>query len=222
MAPRKKKEMPRREEFLAAALARLSKYGYSATSTRDICADLGLVHSAIYNYFPSKEAVVLAIEERDMTEMLTELHETVASHADDPGARLIAVISYIFNQATQRRSAWRLLADMLRSISPQSRAVVVKRRDEFQSVATKAIEDASAAGLIYPTDGHTATLHVFGIAEGVSGWYRPSGKMTRDSVVSDAIIFALRALAAEPGLLASVGQASRPETQRSVTRRRKA
>ena len=55
----KKPEFPRREEFLNAALARFSRAGYSATSTREICADLNIVPSAMYNYFPSKEAVIL-------------------------------------------------------------------------------------------------------------------------------------------------------------------
>lgn len=219
MAPRRKKDMPRREEFLAAALARLSKHGYSATSTRDICADVGLVHSAIYNYFPSKEAVVLAIEERDMTEMITEL-EAIASGEPDPGKRLVAIITYVFNQATQRRSAWRLLADMLRSISPQNRAFVVRRRDQFQALVSSAIEDAVAAGMVAPADIRLATLHLFGIAEGMSGWYRPAGDRSRDSVVADAVVFTLRALAAKPDLLALAEPASPAEPRRAPGKRK--
>lgn len=204
MAPRKKKDMPRREEFLAAALERLSKLGYSATSTRDICADVGLVHSAIYNYFPSKEAVVLAIEERDMTAMLAELGEIVETTERDPGRRLIDVVTYVFTQATQRRSAWRLLADMLRSISPQSRVVVVERRDAFQKIVSDAMEEAITAGLAGPADINAATLHLFGIAEGMSGWYRPGGRMRRDDVVNDAVAFTLKGIGATPKLLSLI------------------
>jgi AcrR family transcriptional regulator len=215
MAPRRKKDMPRREEFLAAALARLSKHGYSATSTRDICADVGLVHSAIYNYFPSKEAVVLAIEERDMTAMLAELEEIVRDSESEPGRRLVEVVTYVFNQATQRRSSWRLLADMLRSISAQSRVIVVERRDTFQRIVTEAIEDAIGAGLAGPVNVRTATLHLFGIAEGMSGWYRPGGVMTREEVVADAVTFILRAIEAKPKLLALVRTPTPKETQRT-------
>jgi len=216
MAPRRKKDMPRREEFLAAALARLSKHGYSATSTRDICADVGLVHSAIYNYFPSKEAVVLAIEERDMTAMLSELNDIVEQTATDPGRRLVAVVTYIFNQATQRRSAWRLLADMLRSISPQNRTVVVRRRDQFQKIASDAIENAIAAGLAGPSDVRMATLHLFGIAEGMSGWYRPGGPKPREEIVRDAALFVLKAIGAKAKLLSLLDNPAAREPKRST------
>lgn len=222
MAPRKKKEMPRREEFLAAALARLSKHGYSATSTRDICADVGLVHSAIYNYFPSKEAVVLAIEERDMTAMLSELDEIVLATEGDPGRRLIDVVTYVFNQATQRRSAWRLLADMLRSISPQSRAMVVKRRDAFQAVVGDAIGQAIAAGLAGPADVHLAKLHLFGIAEGMSGWYRPGGAMKREDVVGAAVVFTLQGIAAKPKLMALAQESAERDASSRRTARKPA
>ncbi|MCO5090918.1 hypothetical protein [Bosea sp. (in: a-proteobacteria)] len=45
-----KTEMPRRGEFLPAALDRFARYGYSGTPMRDIGAGVGPVHSAICNY----------------------------------------------------------------------------------------------------------------------------------------------------------------------------
>ena len=58
-ASRRKGDLSRRDEFLSAALRRFSRYGFSTTSTREICADVGLAHSAVYNYFPSKESMCL-------------------------------------------------------------------------------------------------------------------------------------------------------------------
>lgn len=191
---RQRKDLPRREEFLNAALARFAKAGYAGTSTREICADVGFVHSAIYNYFPSKEAVVLAIEEREMTELIKLMTDLLESTAGDVRLQLVEVVKHIFQQAVQRRDAWRLMADIIRSLKPKNRAIVLERRDHYEGCVRKVLTDAIAAGEIPPQDVKFATLHLFGMAEGMSGWYKRGGDTTADEIVANATTFYLRAL----------------------------
>lgn len=200
MAARKRKEMPRREEFLHAALTRFAKLGYSATSTRDICSDVGLVHSAIYNYFPSKEAVVLAIEEREMTALLSALRETLDEVGDNPRDRLLVTIVQLFDKAILRQKAWRLMADMIRSLKPRNRQLVIKRRDEYEGAVRDVLAAAAAAGLIAPPDVRLATLHLFGLAEGLAGWFRKDGALSRADTIADISTFALRGIGADESL----------------------
>lgn len=206
MAAKKRKEMPRREEFLQAALQRFSKLGYSATSTRDICAEVGLVHSAIYNYFPSKEAVVLAIEEREMTEMISGLRETLEKAGSDPRDRLLATVVHVFDEAIVRQRAWRLMADMIRSLKPRNRQQVIRRRDEFEGAVRDVLADAAEAGLISPPDIRLATRHLFGLAEGLAGWFRKDGALGRADTVADISGFALRGMGADPELCERLAQ----------------
>lgn len=200
MAARKRKEMPRREEFLHAALTRFAKLGYSATSTRDICAEVGLVHSAIYNYFPSKEAVVLAIEEREMTALISALRETLDETGESPRDRLLVTIVQLFDNAILRQKAWRLMADMIRSLKPRNRQLVIKRRDEYQGMVRDVLAAAAAAGLITPRDARLSTLHLFGLAEGLAGWFRKDGELGRVDTIADIATFALRGMGADERL----------------------
>lgn len=194
---RNKSDMPRREEFLAAALNRFAKFGYLGTSTRDICAEVGLVHSAIYNYFPSKEAIVLAIEEREMTEILDGLSQIVEAPEQDARARLTATVRYVFERSIVQRKAWRLMADMIRSLKPRSRSAVVERRDRFEGLVRNVLADAVAAGVLPQQDIRLASLTLFGMAEGMSGWFRKNGPNTMEEVLDHATTFFLRGAGAD-------------------------
>ncbi|NPC57911.1 TetR/AcrR family transcriptional regulator [Caenimonas soli] len=197
----KKPEFPRREEFLNAALARFSRSGYSATSTREICADLNIVPSAMYNYFPSKEAVILAIEEREMTQMLEVYQSVVLATDGQPAARLAGLVTCTFEQAIVRRASWRLMADMIRSLQPENREHVIERRDAVERMVRNGLEQAIEAKLIPPQDIKLACLQLFSMAEGMSGWYRTDGAYAPSHITSHATLFFLRAIGASEGLL---------------------
>ncbi len=53
----------RRQAILAAALELFADRGYFGTSLRDIATAVGVRESALYNYFPSKEALFVALME---------------------------------------------------------------------------------------------------------------------------------------------------------------
>ncbi|MBS7697643.1 MULTISPECIES: TetR/AcrR family transcriptional regulator [unclassified Chelatococcus] len=194
---RNKSEMPRREEFLTAALNRFAKFGYMGTSTRDICAEVGLVHSAIYNYFPSKEAVVLAIEEREMKAMLDGLGAVIEAPGQDARERLTATVRYVFDRSIVRRNAWRLMADMIRSLKPRARNAVIERRDRFETMVRNVLVEAVEAGILPPQDTRLASLTLFGMAEGMSGWFRKNGPNSMEEVVDHATSFFLNGVGAK-------------------------
>ncbi|MGE0735002.1 MAG: TetR/AcrR family transcriptional regulator [Alphaproteobacteria bacterium] len=201
----KKNDLPRRDEFLAAALNRFARYGYAATSTRDICADVGIVHSAIYNYFPSKEAVLLAIESREMARMQGGLDALLDNCAGAPPlTRLALAIHYTLRVAVTGRAAWHLMAEMLRSLALRHRLDVVIRRDRYEGTIRALLEAAIAAGALPRQDVRLASLHIFGIAGGIAGWYRPDGEYSPDALVEHSMAACLRLIGAKPSAVAAL------------------
>lgn len=55
----------RRGEILAAAARCFARSGFHQTSMQAICAEAGMSPGNLYRYFPSKEAIISAIAERD-------------------------------------------------------------------------------------------------------------------------------------------------------------
>ena len=63
----------RRAEILEAARRCVARSGFHQASMQDICAEAGMSPGNLYRYFPSKEAIIAAIAERDRAEVGAEL-----------------------------------------------------------------------------------------------------------------------------------------------------
>src|SRR5436305_15216848 len=59
----------RRAEILAAAQRCFVRAGFHGASMQDICAEAGMSPGNLYRYFPSKEALMAGIAERDRAEV---------------------------------------------------------------------------------------------------------------------------------------------------------
>jgi AcrR family transcriptional regulator len=59
----------RRSEILAAAQRCFVRHGFHGASMQDICAEAGMSPGNLYRYFPSKEALIAGIAERDRAEV---------------------------------------------------------------------------------------------------------------------------------------------------------
>ena len=59
----------RRAEILAAAQRCFVRSGFHGASMQDICAEAGMSPGNLYRYFPSKEALIAGIAERDRAEV---------------------------------------------------------------------------------------------------------------------------------------------------------
>jgi TetR/AcrR family transcriptional repressor of uid operon len=62
----------RRAEILAAAQRCFVRSGFHGASMQEICAEAGMSPGNLYRYFPSKEALIAGIAERDRAEVAQE------------------------------------------------------------------------------------------------------------------------------------------------------
>lgn len=75
-------------ERIFDALARLmDERGYDAVSLADVAAAAGLARTAIYNYVPDKETLLVAYASRETDRYLAQLREALAQ-VDDPVGQL--------------------------------------------------------------------------------------------------------------------------------------
>src|SRR5262245_64733032 len=88
IAPRKLPKQARAQEtveaILTAAARILKKEGFDKASTNRIAEAAGVSIGSLYQYFPSKEALVAALAERHMTEMSEIVAEAGARILTEP------------------------------------------------------------------------------------------------------------------------------------------
>jgi AcrR family transcriptional regulator len=63
----------RRSEILDAAQRCFARTGFHQTSMQQICGEAGMSAGNVYRYFPSKEAIIAGITERDRAEVASRL-----------------------------------------------------------------------------------------------------------------------------------------------------
>lgn len=69
--------------ILAAAAQVLVKEGYAKATTNRVAAVAGVSIGTLYQYFPNKDALIVALVERHRSEMMSMLAETLASAQGD-------------------------------------------------------------------------------------------------------------------------------------------
>ena len=98
-----------RTRILDAALALMSEQGSAGASMRQLPAACGLNVATIYHYFPSKADILRSVmDERRYGERLgTELPSL--DSAVGPRARLVHLIEWLWSNARDEETVWRLL-----------------------------------------------------------------------------------------------------------------
>ncbi|WIB33621.1 TetR/AcrR family transcriptional regulator [Curtobacterium sp. MCSS17_005] len=78
-------------DILAAARIRLTDEGPAAVSLRAVARDVGMVSSAVYRYFPSRDDLLTALLITDYDELGAAVEAAGAAAGSAPGARWVAM-----------------------------------------------------------------------------------------------------------------------------------
>ncbi|WP_439693852.1 TetR/AcrR family transcriptional regulator [Curtobacterium sp. SP.BCo] len=165
--------------ILAAARARLTDEGPSQLSLRAVARDVGMVSSAVYRYFPSRDDLLTALLIADYDELGAAVETADAAAGSDAGARWVAVCRAIRTWSVAHPGDFALLfgspvpgyAAPRETVEPASRttlAIVRVVADATGSGASAGRHGsprppAAAPGMVGPAvaDG-VAALHAFG------------------------------------------------------------
>lgn len=107
---RERQKQDRERRVIAAARRLFDRKGYAATSMEDVAARAGLAVGTLYNYFPSKEQLLVAISGSDTEELLKIGERILAEPPDDPVEAIAALAEVMVNGITAgERRLWREL-----------------------------------------------------------------------------------------------------------------
>jgi len=190
-----------REDILYAAAEVLQRSGYEATTMKDIAAAVNLTAASLYHHFRSKDALLLAVLEQGMAEILRQITPIVES--DQPAAERLRRMIYAHvtglasNTAVGAAMVFEIHAVRTarppgKKASPEDHAAYadyIRRRDaffamrdQFEAHFRRVIEAGISAGEFRPVDVPIFVKTMLGAQNWVGVWYRPGRRLTGEAI----------------------------------------
>jgi len=172
---RKQREMERRTaEILRISKPILVREGFHALSMDRVAADMEYAKGTIYNHFPHKEEIVLALAVESM-ELRRKLFEYCASRGDTARVRMLAIGAacefyahhcqeeFVVEQWVRNPSVWE-------KSSQQRQNLVRQCEGQCMALVASVVRDGAMAGELVIPAGMTPEEFVFGFWAITFGW----------------------------------------------------
>lgn len=175
---------------LAAALAAFAEQGYHGTSVREIAARAGLSVPGLYHHYPSKQSLLQGLLGLTMTDLLARSRAALEQADDTPVDRFDAVVESLLRFHMYRREQAFVGSTEIRSLEPVYRIEYIAYRDEQQHMIDALVRDGVDSGDFRCPNPIDAGRAVTTMCVGVSTWYRPTGRLGPDELVSRYLLIA--------------------------------
>jgi AcrR family transcriptional regulator len=170
---REKRER-RRAEILHAALRAFREHGYHATTLDSIAKHLGVRKTALYHYFPDKEALLYECHRESLAEIGRLMKEM--RKLDTASERLAYVVREHVRVMTDTLEGSPLAFEVT-ALSPERQAEIIAARDRYERGMRRIIEQGIKDGEFRRVNSKIAVFAILGAINWIARWYRPEGSL---------------------------------------------
>lgn len=169
------------EKLRNAALDLFARSGYAAVSMRAIAAQTGVQAGAIYNHFPTKQDLLNELLRVHM-ETLLNSWEAQRQHGLAPPQALEHFVRFHIRYHLDRSREVFISYMELRSLEGENFNAIEALRRRYESVPRKILECGVADGSFDIIDPQVSTMAIIAMLNGMTTWFRESGRLTLDEI----------------------------------------
>ena len=148
-----KKSIDKRAIILDAALRTFVKRGYPETKVAEIASEAGVAEGTIYNYFQSKEELLLALFDEKWGMIIDEIRKKIR-RLDDPNKKLKAIFATVVTMFRKNRQLAELFMVDIRQSSIFLNNYTINRIVEFLDLIEELLEEGKKKGVIPEGPGY--------------------------------------------------------------------
>lgn len=162
-----RKTIDRRSAILDAALRTFVKRGYPETKVAEIASEAGVAEGTLYNYFASKEDLLLALFDEKWGWIIDEIRRKI-SRLNDPNRKLKAIFSLVVRMFKKNRQLAELFMVDIKQSSVFLNNYTINRIVEFLDLIGEVLEEGKKKGTYRrDLDTRVARMVIFGAAQGI-------------------------------------------------------
>jgi AcrR family transcriptional regulator len=158
-------------EILEAATVVFSEHGYRGSNLNHVAAKLGVTRQAIYYYYPTKHAILLALFQR-FFDQLEEAAASVRSADPDPATLFEMLLRTHIRCVAQRPELSSIFTKEYGSLEPDARQHIRERRRAYHETFVSAYEAGRKSGQLRDLPVQPAVSLILGAANWIFRWYR--------------------------------------------------
>jgi TetR/AcrR family transcriptional regulator len=164
----------RRDQVLHAALLAFRDRGYHDTTLDHIAKRLGVRKTALYHYFPDKEAILYACHQESLAELARILAE--AKKLPTAAGQLRHVVKEHVRVMVETLEGSPLAFEVA-AMSPARQRQIIAARDRYERALRRMIERGMKERAFRKVDSKIAVFAILGAINWIARWYRPEGRL---------------------------------------------
>lgn len=157
------------------------KNGFHATTVEDIAKSLNMTKPAIYYYFSSKHDILYQLHDWTIG-LFTERAAAILKTKDSPDVKLRKMIISHIDTAVAEMSGVSALLHEEFSLIGKARAKIVRKRDTYDRMFRRVIQDGIDQGIFVDCDAALASFYILGFVNYVPHWYRADGRLSIEAI----------------------------------------
>ena len=190
------KHRRRREEILHAALRAFGEKGYHGTTLGHIAERIGVQKTALYHYFPDKEAILYACHRESVNEVgrLLDAARDQDMTASERLRHLISEHVRVMTHTLEGSS----LAFEIPALSPEHQQEIVAARDRYERGLRGIITAGNHSGEFRAVNPKVVVFAILGAINWIARWYRPDGSIDAGELGAEFAGYLVGGLVCQP------------------------
>ena len=176
----------RRQELVRTAARLFYEKGYERTTVRELAKEIGIQSGSLFHHFETKEDILFAVMEEVILYITDKMREA-QDQAETPKEKIRALIKTELETILgESHASMTVMVYEWRSLSKEKSKMILKLRDEYESIWMNALNEGKQSGLIL-MDTFVLRRFLTGALSWTVFWYLPDGQMSLDDLVEQAL-----------------------------------
>jgi AcrR family transcriptional regulator len=177
--------------ILDHALDAFHENGFHGTTVRELARRVGVTVPALYYHHENKEAVLVALLDTAVRDLIDRCAAAVADGGDDPVLRFAYFFDAVVLNMTHRARQSALDSE-LRHVAPENRRNYAATRKRLELMALDLVTDGVDRGVFVVDDIPETVRALLGMGQSIARWFQIDGPLTPDAVADRYTAIALR------------------------------
>ncbi len=170
-----------RIDIIQAAAQIFRQKGYHGTSMQDIADAVHLQKASLYHHVTGKQDILVTILDQALDLLIEDIQQVAHSDLSPQDKIRSAMRTYVKRLTGDLDLATVLLTEH-RSLDDELRSIHVVRRDRFESLWRKIVQEGIESGVFREVDARLTSFAFLGVLNWLITWYRHDGSLTGEQI----------------------------------------